>query len=135
VHCHMAMTDEDYQRDRDDTTSVGRGRWAATVENIVNEGGRRAAVVTSNTSIPSSAIRRCLWPMCTVSLFALCVGGKETIVKPWLALCKPTTFWSVRCFGIHERDGGKIYANFANATASPPACVMPSCQENVPIPF
>ena len=24
-----------------------------------------------------------------------------------------------------ERSGGKIYSNFANATASPPTCVMP----------
>ena len=28
-------------------------------------------------------------------------------------------------FGIHGRDGGKIYADFADAMASPPACIMP----------
>ena len=26
---------------------------------------------------------------------------------------------------MHERSGGKIYSNFANATASPSTCVMP----------
>ncbi len=26
---------------------------------------------------------------------------------------------------MHERSWGKIYSNFANATASPPTCVMP----------
>jgi hypothetical protein len=27
--------------------------------------------------IPPSAVCHCLWPVCTVLLFALCVGGKE----------------------------------------------------------
>ena len=58
--------------------------------------------------IPPSAACRCLWPMCAVLLFALCVGGKEIILKPWLASCKPTTFCPVWCFGIHERDGAKF---------------------------
>ena len=33
--------------------------------------------------------------------------------------------WSVSIFVTHGHHGGKIYSNFANATASHPACVMP----------
>jgi hypothetical protein len=32
---------------------------------------------------------------------------------------------SLRVFVTHEHHGGKNYPNFANATASPPTCVMP----------
>ena len=34
-------------------------------------------------------------------------------------------FHTVVCFAMQELCGGKIYTNFANATASPPTCGMP----------
>ena len=36
---------------------------------------------------------------------------------------------SISVFVTHEHHGGKNYANFANATASHPACVMLQRQE------
>jgi hypothetical protein len=37
--------------------------------------------------------------------------------------------WSISVFVTHEHHGGKNYANFANNTASHPACVMRQRQE------
>ena len=49
-------------------------------------------------------------------------GGNS--VLPLILIVIYYVVWSVIVFVTHEHQGAKNYANFADATASHPACVM-----------
>ena len=55
-----------------------------------------------------------------------CRGGGQggNSVLPLILIVIYYVVWSVNVFVTHEHRGAKNYANFADATASHPACVM-----------